>query len=172
MNKKTALIGFFLVFATLVFLNCDLTAALAQNTPDQILPEPGGPLTKPCKSQNNCGNYSLNDFMLLAVNVSDWILGIVGSLALLFFIYGGFMFTMSAGVSDRVDKGKKILFGAIVGLVLVFTSYIIIQFSMEAIGFKKEDGKWSNLEEGLKWEDKTTPNTPAKTSPPSTNKLP
>lgn len=154
MNKKIALTGLILLFVSIVFLNFGPIAALAQNAPDQILPQPSGEPTKPCNSQNGCGNYSLDDFMLLAVKISDWILGIVGSVALLFFVYGGFMFTLSGGSSERVDKGKKILLGAVFGLILVFASYLIIQFSMDAIGFKKIDGRWSNLNEGLRWEDK------------------
>ena len=70
------------------------------------------------------------------VNVANWILGIVGSLALLMFVIGGFMFLISAGNSKTVDKGKSILISSVVGLVIVFCSYMIIQFSMSAMGLK------------------------------------
>jgi len=80
------------------------------------------------------GNYGLDDFLLLGVNVAKWILGIVGSIALLFFIYGGFTFLISAGNSAQVDKGKNIIIGAVVGLVIVFASYLIIKFVLQAFG--------------------------------------
>jgi len=89
----------------------------------------------PVKGKSD-GSYGLNDFVQLGINVAQWILGISGSLALLFFIYGGFTFLISGGNSTQVDKGKKILSGAIIGLVLVFTSYMIIQFAMKAIGLQ------------------------------------
>lgn len=105
-----------------------------------ILPEPSG--NSKCDSQNGCGDYSLDDFMRLAINVSDWILGIVGSAALLMFVYGGFMFILSGGSSERVEKGKKIIIGSVIGLVLVFTSYLIIKFVAASLGI---DSGWGTL---------------------------
>ena len=81
-----------------------------------------------------CGNYTLNDFVVLAVNVSKIILGLVGSLSLLMFIYGGFTFLISAGSSDKIGQAKKIIVAAIIGLIIVFTSWMIINFVTKAIG--------------------------------------
>jgi len=80
------------------------------------------------------GNYTLNDILQTGVNVAQWILGIVGSLTLLMFIYGGFMLLISGGNSESVTKGKKIIMGAIIGLIIVFSSYLIIEFSLSALG--------------------------------------
>jgi hypothetical protein len=80
------------------------------------------------------GNYNLNDMVLVAVGASRWILGIVGSLALLMFIYGGLMFLISAGSSDRVSKAKLILIAAVAGLAIVFASYLIIKFVLGTMG--------------------------------------
>lgn len=84
----------------------------------------------------NTNPESLDDGVQLMVNVAQWILGIVGSLTLLMFVIGGFMFLISAGNSQTVEKGKSIIIGSVVGLVIVFCSYMIIQFSMSAIGLK------------------------------------
>jgi len=108
-----------------LFFVVAISGASAQS--DGLVPDNGKKAT---------GNYELNDFVQTALNASQWILGIVGSLALLFFIYGGFMFLISAGNSAQVDKGKKIITGAIIGLILVFTSYLIIQFVMKAMGLE------------------------------------
>jgi hypothetical protein len=88
----------------------------------------------PAGYTGNCGDYGLDDFLLLGVNVAKWILGIVGSIALLFFIYGGFTFLISGGSATQVDKGKKIITGAVIGLVIVFASYLIIKFVLQAFG--------------------------------------
>ena len=74
--------------------------------------------------------------MRLGINITKWILAIVGSIALLFFIYGGLTFLISAGNTAAVDRGKKILGGAVVGLVIVFASYLIIKFVLQAIDYK------------------------------------
>jgi hypothetical protein len=97
-----------------------------------ILPPETG--TKTTCNSSNCGNYSLNDFLVLAINVANWILGVVGAVALLFFVYGGFVFILSAGSEEKVKSGKQILLNSIIGLAIVFASYTIIQFSMSLLG--------------------------------------
>lgn len=98
-----------------------------------LVPTPTGPVVQGCTS-SNCGNYQLSDFMVIAINVANWILGITGSLALAFFIYGGVMFLISAGSPEMVTKAKQIIIGAVIGLVIVFASYTIIRFVFQAAG--------------------------------------
>ena len=85
-----------------------------------------------CQAKGDC---TLNDFTRLAVNAAQIILGLTGSLALLAFIYGGVMFLISAGNQERVAQAKKILIGAVIGLIIVFTSFIIINFIMTGLGY-------------------------------------
>ena len=133
MTKK---IFFSLLFGGLIFFNASL--AYGQG----ILPDAHGTATKGCvapvgsgiSDATYCGNYNLDDFMRLAVNISRWILGIVGSLSLIMFIYGGFMFLISAGSSESVTKARKIIVAAVVGLIIVFASYLIIKFVLGSIG--------------------------------------
>ncbi|MFA4831587.1 MAG: pilin [Candidatus Gracilibacteria bacterium] len=55
-------------------------------------------------------------------------LGVVGSLALLMFIYGGFTWMTSAGSPDKVTKGKGIMVWAAIGLAVIFSSYALVKF--------------------------------------------
>lgn len=91
-----------------------------------------------------CGDYELDDFINIFVKVAQWILGIVGSLALLFFIYGGVLFLISGGSSEKVSKAKEIIVGAVLGIVIVLTSYMIISFVLKALGYTGEwyKGEW------------------------------
>ncbi len=66
--------------------------------------------------------------------VIDAILGIVGSLALLMFIYGGFTWMTASGNEQSVTKGKNILMWAAVGLAVIFLSYALVKFIIKAIG--------------------------------------
>ena len=95
------------------------------------------------------GDYTLNDFVRVIVNVAVFILGITGSLALLAFIYGGIMFLISAGSSEKVEQAKKIIVGAVVGLAIVFASYTIISFIMIQSGFDAKGTNWKTT--GFKW---------------------
>lgn len=92
-----------------------------------------GPIV-PQGSAYESGDYELNDVMRMGLNVVDIILGVVGSLALLMFVYGGIMMLISAGNSDKVSKAKGIIIAAVIGLGIVFASYLIIEFVMGALG--------------------------------------
>jgi hypothetical protein len=127
-NKKAiaVLIFVFLFSCFFVFFSSPSYAA--------ILPTPSGAKPADCTS-DNCGNYTLDDFVQLGVNVANWILGIVGSLALLFFVYGGVTWIISAGSSEKVEEGKTILKNAVIGLIIVFVSWTIINFTLISLGY-------------------------------------
>ena len=86
------------------------------------------------------GNYELNDMVLLIIRASDLILRFVGSLALLFFIYGGIMFLLSSGNKEQVSKASGIIKAAVIGLIIVFASFIIISFALRAMGIDWDGG--------------------------------
>jgi len=132
-NKK--LILCFCVFVFLCFLFLSANVCFAADGQASIWKD-----MEECRKSGSC---SLNDFVRLFANVSQWILGIVGSLALLMFIYGGLMFIISSGSSEKVTKAKEIIIGAVIGLVIVFTSYMIIQFTMDALGIEIKKGGWA-----------------------------
>lgn len=56
------------------------------------------------------------------------LMSIVGSLALLMFIYGGFLWMTARGNGDDVKKGKSIIVWSVAGLLLIFSAYIILKF--------------------------------------------
>ena len=65
--------------------------------------------------------------------VIDAVLGVVGSLALVMFIYGGLVWMTAAGNEQSVTKGKNIVMWATLGLVVIFSSYALIRFVIGAI---------------------------------------
>lgn len=62
------------------------------------------------------------------------ILGLVGALALAMFVYGGFTWLTSAGSPDKIKKGKDILIWATIGLIVIFTSYTLVDFLLRSFG--------------------------------------
>lgn len=99
----------------------------------------------PQGTKYNTGDYELNDFVQVGVNVTKIILGTVGSLSLLMFVYGGVMMLISAGNSEQVSKAKGIIMAAIIGLVIVFVSYIIVSFVISALGAQNNAvGNWNS----------------------------
>lgn len=60
-------------------------------------------------------------------------LGLSGTMALLMFIYGGFTWMTSGGSKDRVDKGRKTLLWAVIGLAVIFFAYVAVELVITAL---------------------------------------
>ena len=90
-------------------------------------------LVNPLGGTNEKPQGTVQNPQVLISRVIDAMLGIVGSLALLMFVYGGFLWMTSAGNSKQVDKGKDILTWAALGLVLIFTSYGLVKFVLKEV---------------------------------------
>jgi hypothetical protein len=93
----------------------------------------------PCRDAGDC---TLDDVMQVFVNVSVFILGISGSITLLVMIIGGFTWLTSGGSVERVRKGKQIMVGAVIGLIIIFGAYaaITLLVSVLTTGEIPEDG--------------------------------
>ena len=63
----------------------------------------------------------------VVIDITDWILGFAGILALLFIIWGGIQYTTAAGNENQMDTAKKTLQWGITGLVIVGLSFAIIK---------------------------------------------
>lgn len=129
----SSLFSLLLLLSSFSYYNLPL---ITSTKAEGILPQADGSgNTSGCDGDANyCGNYELNDFVELAINVSQLILGLVGSLTLIMFVYGGVMFLISGGSSDKIAQAKKIMIAAVVGLVIVFSSWLIIKFVTETLG--------------------------------------
>ena len=66
-------------------------------------------------------------------NVIQAILGIVGSIALLMFVIGGFVWMTAAGNPERVKLGKNIIIWSVIGLAVIFAAYAITRFVLTAL---------------------------------------
>ncbi len=63
------------------------------------------------------------------------VLGVVGSLALLMFIFGGLTWMTAAGNEKKVSQGRDILMWAAIGLIVIFISYAAVRFLLgEVLG--------------------------------------
>jgi len=56
-----------------------------------------------------------------------WSLGIGSLLALLMIVLGGYMYMTASGNAEQTSKGKEYIWGAIIGLALLFTAYLLLR---------------------------------------------
>lgn len=128
---STRIIKLSIIFLLIINIFFFLGALTAKAEP--LLNANSGNLNKDTECMKN-GKCELNDFMQIALNVSELILGLVGSLSLLAFVVGGVMWMLSAGNAEMVTRGKNTIIGAVIGLVIVFTSFMIIQLVYKSLG--------------------------------------
>ena len=76
------------------------------------------------------GKYTVQSFIGIIIKSS---LSVVGTIALVLFIYAGIMWMTAAGNEERTRSSAKIMMWTVLGLVVIFASYILITFVFSAL---------------------------------------
>jgi 4-amino-4-deoxy-L-arabinose transferase-like glycosyltransferase len=109
----------------------------------------------------DCGTVTINGvttsapcnlchFFLLIANIFDFIAyKLAPPMAVMMFLLAGVLFLTSGGSEDRASQAKKIFLNALIGLILVYFSWLIVHTLINVIG-KKIDGfdptTWNKFE--------------------------
>jgi len=94
----------------------------------------GGPGEEAC---------TITHFFTMLARIFNFIVySIATPLAVIMLTIGAIMLLISAGNPNLAGMGKKILWASAVGLVLVFCSWLIINFILTALGYT---GAWNVL---------------------------
>lgn len=70
----------------------------------------------------------------IVLTIINFFLGFLGLLAVVMVIYGGFLYVSSAGNEENVNKAKKILLYAVVGIVVIIVSFALVNTLLGAGG--------------------------------------
>ena len=62
------------------------------------------------------------------IKFTQFILGLMGLIAVVLIIYGGILWTTAGGNEQQVDKAKRVITSAAIGLVVVILSWAIVIF--------------------------------------------
>lgn len=119
--KKTIIfaVALFMIFSFAV-------AASAQN-----IKTSGSTCTGDLCLQNPLGDVSTPQALI--GRVLNSVFGVVGSIALLMFVYGGLVWMTSSGNADKVKKGRDILIWSAIGLVVIFSAYALVRVVISTI---------------------------------------
>ncbi len=127
--KKIILFLIVALSASLFVASISLAATDSKKTTKTTSPCPDN-LNRECLALENpigSGKTGITDVNVLLGTLIKAALGIVGSLTLLMLVWGGFQWLTSAGNAEKVKKGTQTMIWAIVGVALVFSSYIILK---------------------------------------------
>ena len=89
------------------------------------------PTDVPTKLQEVGAGGSLRQMILMILN---FFLGFLGLLAVCMIIYGGILYITAAGKQETVDKGKKIIMYAVVGIVIILLAFAIVNTVLGGLG--------------------------------------
>lgn len=79
------------------------------------------------------GTKDVRTTVSLIINV---LLGLLGIVAVVIVIAGGFLWMTAAGNEEKVDKAKKLLGAGIIGLIIILCAYAIARFVLDQIAEK------------------------------------
>jgi hypothetical protein len=90
-----------------------------------------GPIPE-CAFSGSCRDT--NDLVTLFIEQGRSVFGFIGMIALAAFVYGGFLMVFSFGSSDKVQQGKEVMVAAVIGIIIVFSAYLVVNFILNALG--------------------------------------
>jgi len=74
------------------------------------------------------------DIKELIASIINIALGFLGILAVIIILYAGYLWMTAGGNADQIEKAKKILLGAVIGLVIILSSWAIAAFIISRLG--------------------------------------
>lgn len=76
---------------------------------------------------------SAPDFSVLLINLVNWVLGLLGIIAVAMIILGGFQWLISGGNDESVATAKKTIGNAVVGIVIILLAWAVVHFTIGTI---------------------------------------
>ncbi len=74
------------------------------------------------------------DIRLIIANIIRVALGLLGIIAVVIIIYGGWLWMSAGGNEDQIAKAKKTLLNGAVGLIIILSAYSIVLLVMRLLG--------------------------------------
>ncbi len=109
-------------------VGCDATnipgTAIISITPGPAVMPTLGPQSLP--ALNNPSKCP--DAKCVVISITRIILGLIGTIALAMFIYGGIVIMLSAGNPERVKLGKNVIVYSSIGIVVIVLSWSIVSY--------------------------------------------
>lgn len=76
------------------------------------------------------GTKDIRTTVAAIINVA---LGLLGIVAVVIILAGGFTWMTAAGNEENVDKAKKMIFAGVIGLAIILSAYAIAKFVIDSL---------------------------------------
>ncbi len=81
-----------------------------------------------------CRNVEI--LLVQAISLIEYLFGIIGTLAFVMFVYGGLKMILAFGSEDKFKEGKEAMVNAVIGMIIAFSAYILVNFTLDVLGVK------------------------------------
>lgn len=79
------------------------------------------------------GSLAKGDPRTIVARIINFALGLLGVIAVVIILYGGFKWMTAAGNEDQVSEAKKLLGAGVIGLVIILGAWAIATFIIDQI---------------------------------------
>ncbi len=143
--RKTILMSFLLI-SSFFLLNSSLALAApvsnSQEALDQLNAAAG-------ESGAGIAGSGPTDPRVVAANIIKMALGAIGTIFMVLIVYAGFLWMTAGGEEEKTSKAKKLIFNAVIGLVIVLSAYALTLFVISRLTYAtttdNQYGNGSNL---------------------------
>ena len=89
------------------------------------------------------------DPRIIAARMIQIFLTFIGTLFIIYTVYGGYLYMTSAGNEERINKANSILSHGVLGVVVMFISYSVAYFVVDFILFANQKEETSYFQWGV-----------------------
>jgi len=105
--------------------NDDNTSSTSNNKVTQKIGFSGEGLKSPAKNEYK-GISSETNLEVFIVGLTNFVLSFVATIAVIMLIYGGYLWIVDQGDDQLTEKGKKIIAGSVIGILIIISAYTIV----------------------------------------------
>ena len=116
----------FFLTPSLAFLSTSAVYADANDICNQ-------PVAQAIKEANGCGGGSTAELKTVITDIISAVIGILGIVAAIFIVVGGVNYMTSAGDPGKIEKAKKTILWAVVGLIIASLTFVIVNFVVKGL---------------------------------------
>lgn len=125
-QAKLAILGAVLALAVPVAVPLAVSAAPVDSASSKALCEGSGGTWN--SGANSCGIPNTKSFPQQLAEITNLLLFIIGAIAVIMIIIGGIRYVTSSGDQAQTKSAKDTILYAVIGLVVAFMAYAIVNF--------------------------------------------
>ncbi len=130
MTKKITWFLNILIITNLLFSFIPATVVAQESDVDDLMRDQLEPIEEVYNPQQDVTPETFSKSVAKMINV---VLGFLGIIFLVLFVYAGFMWMTAAGNEEKISKSKKTMAAAIIGTAIILAAYAISYFVIDQL---------------------------------------